>query len=277
MNQTFSINRWGLLLGKHWSENRKKYTLGMVAIASLLALWYGFMILVGPGVQADVQAPTYFVGLFVIGCIFASLLFADLSDKPKGISYLSVPASHLEKLLCNLLFGVIVFFIVYLVIFYLITMPMLALSNAVKAAKWKSNELNYPFSKEELINVFSFGKSRGEDFFYYLHLAFFAVQSAFILGSVYFTRFSFIKTIISLLVVWLLLFLFVAKVLNPLMPDGNYFNGITSWSLGHGEESGYKIVMLPAWVDSTLLFLFKFTLAPLFWITTYFRLKEKEI
>lgn len=277
MNQTFSMNRWGLLLGKHWSENRKKYTLGMVAIASLLALWYGFMILVGPGVQADVQAPTYFVGLFVIGCIFASLLFADLSDKPKGISYLSVPASHLEKLLCNLLFGVIVFFIVYLVIFYLITMPMLALSNAVKAAKWKSNELNYPFSKEELINVFSFGKSRGEDFFYYLHLAFFAVQSAFILGSVYFTRFSFIKTIISLLVVWLLLFLFVAKVLNPLMPDGNYFNGITSWSLGHGEESGYKIVMLPAWVDSTLLFLFKFTLAPLFWITTYFRLKEKEI
>lgn len=277
MNQTFSMNRWGLLLGKHWSENRKKYTLGMVAIASLLALWYGFMILVGPGVQADVQAPTYFVGLFVIGCIFASLLFADLSDKPKGISYLSVPASHLEKLLCNLLFGVIVFFIVYLVIFYLITMPMLALSNAVKAAKWKSNGLNYPFSKEELINVFSFGKSRGEDFFYYLHLAFFAVQSAFILGSVYFTRFSFIKTIISLLVVWLLLFLFVAKVLNPLMPDGNYFNGITSWSLGHGEESGYKIVMLPAWVDSTLLFLFKFTLAPLFWITTYFRLKEKEI
>lgn len=277
MNQTFSMNRWGLLLGKHWSENRKKYTLGMVAIASLLALWYGFMILVGQGVQADVQAPTYFVGLFVIGCIFASLLFADLSDKPKGISYLSVPASHLEKLLCNLLFGVVLFFIVYLVIFYLITTPMLALSNAVKEAKWKADGLNYPFSKEELINVFSFGKSRGGDFFYYLHLAFFAVQSAFILGSVYFARFSFIKTIISLLVVWLLLFLFVAKVLDPLMPDGNYFNGITSWSLGHGEEGGYKIVMLPAWVDSTLLFLFKFTLAPLFWITTYFRLKEKEI
>ena len=277
MNQSFSINRWGLLMGKHWSENRKKYSLGVIAIASLMTLWYGFMLMVGPGVEEDVQSPTYFVGLFVIGCIYASLLFADLADRPKGISYLTVPASHLEKLLCNLFFGILVFFVVYLAVFYIITMPMLAITNTIREEKWKAAGAAYPFVKSKLVNVFYFGKGNGEDLFYGLHLLYFAVQSAFILGSVYFSRFSFIKTVISVLVIWLLLFLFVAKVLHPLMPEGSYFNGLTNWSLMNEGSGPNKVVMLPKWVGTTLEYVFNFGFAPLFWITTYFRLKEKEI
>jgi hypothetical protein len=277
MNQNFSFNRWGLLLGKHWSENRKKYTLGIIAIASLIALWYGFMMLVGPGMQEEVQAPTYFVGLFVIGCIYASLLFADLADRPKGISYLSVPASHLEKVLCNLFFGVVLFFLAYLAIFYLVTTPMLSLYNALQEAKWKSSGSTVPFVKTTLVNVFFFGKSNGGDMFYYLHLLYVALQAAFILGSVYFVRFSFIKTVIAVLVVWLLLFLFVAKVLVPLMPEGSYLNGLTNWSFTNDGKESYKLIRLPNWVDLTISSLFQFAFAPLFWVVTYFRLKEKEI
>ncbi len=277
MNQSFSINRWGLLMGKHWSENRKKYTLGIIAIAALMILWYGFMIIVGPGLDKEVQGPTYFVGLFVIGCIYASLLFADLADRPKGISYLSVPASHLEKVVCNLFFGVIIFFLLYFAIFYIVTTPMLAISNAVREAKWKTAGAGYPFVKYELINVFSFGKGNGEDMFYGLHLVYFAVQSAFTLGSVYFTRFSFIKTVIAVLIMWLFLFLFVAKVLVPMMPEGNYFNGLTNWSLLNEGSQPNKVIMLPKWVDTAVETLLKYGFAPLLWVVTYFRLKEKEI
>lgn len=277
MNQSFSINRWGLLMGKHWSENRKKYTLGIGAIASLMLLWYGFMIIVGPGVDEDVQGPTYFVGLFVIGCIYASLLFADLADKPKGISYLSVPASHLEKVLCNLFFGVIIFFVLYLAIFYIVTPPMMAISNAVREARFKAEGSASPFIKAQLVNVFHFGRGNGEDMYYLIHLVFFAVQSTFILGSVYFSRFSFIKTVIAVLLVWLFFFLFLAKVLTPMMPDGNYFNGLTSWSLMNNGDGPNKVIMLPKWIGSATTFLLKFGFAQLFWVVTYFRLKEKEI
>lgn len=279
MNQSFSFNRWGLLVGKHWSENRKKYTLGTIAIASLMTLWYGFMIIVDVrhGLGEDIQGSAYFVGLFLIGCIYASLLFAELADKPKGISYLSIPASHLEKVLCNLFFGVVLFFVVYVLLFYIITTPMLALSNAVREAKMKADGGNYPFIKNNLVNVFAYGKSRGEDFYYYLHLAFFAVQATFILGSVYFTRFSFIKTVISVLVVWLLFFLLVAKVLTGILPEGNYFNGMTNWTVWTGGDQSNKVIMLPGWVGNICLFLFKFAFAPIFYVTTYFRLKEKEI
>jgi hypothetical protein len=113
--------------------------------------------------------------------------------------------------------------------------------------------------------------------YYGMHLAYFAVQSAFILGSVYFTRFSFIKTVISVLIIWLLLFLFVAKVLVPMMPEGSYFNGLTNWSLMNDGSSPNKVIMLPKWVDTSVEWLLMYGFAPLFWVVTYFRLKEKEI
>jgi hypothetical protein len=113
--------------------------------------------------------------------------------------------------------------------------------------------------------------------FYYLHLLYVALQAAFILGSVYFVRFSFIKTVIAVLVVWLLLFLFVAKVLVPLMPEGSYLNGLTNWSFTNDGKESYKLIRLPNWVDLTISSLFQFAFAPLFWVVTYFRLKEKEI
>lgn len=280
MNQTFSFSRWWLLTGKHWSENRKKYTLSIIAIASLMILWYGFVIIISPNnaLQKDMQTSTYYAGLFIIGCIYASLLFAELADKPKGINYLVVPASHLEKLLCNLFFGVILFFVLYFIIFYVVTVPMLSLSNVVREVHWKGIYPNQNFKPETIVNVFvAEGSRRGENPFYYLHLGYVAVQACFILGSVYFTRFSFIKTVISVLLLWLFFFVFMAKGLTSFMPEGNYYNGLTNWSIWTGGSSTNKVIMLPKWVDSTCMFLFKFAFAPVFWVTAYFRLKEKEI
>ena len=280
MNQTFSLNRWGLLAGKHWSENRKKYVLSIVAIASLMILWYGFVIIINPesALQKDMQSSTYYVGLFIIGCIYASLLFTELSDKPKGINYLTVPASHLEKLLCNLLFGVIIFFVLYLLLFYAVTMPMLSLSNTVREMHWKEIYPDQSFKPETITNVFvAEGARKGANPFYYLQLGYIAVQACFVLGSVYFTRFSFIKTVISVLLVWLFFFLFMAKGLTSFMPQGNYYNGLTNWSIWDDGNTTNKVIMLPKWVDTTCSFLFKFGFAPVFWVATYFRLKEKEI
>ena len=38
-----------------------------------------------------------------------------------------------------------------------------------------------------------------------------------------------------------------------------------------------KIIHLPEWINSIVLFLLKYAFAPIFWVVTYFRLKEKEI
>ena len=44
-----------------------------------------------------------------------------------------------------------------------------------------------------------------------------------------------------------------------------------------GNYESAKLVALPEWIDDTLIFILKFAFAPIFWIVTYFRFKEKEV
>jgi hypothetical protein len=283
MNQSFDFSRWWLLVAKHWYENQRKYTLSLLAIAGLLLAWFAFIIFINPFEPIDpgMQFGTYYFGLILLGCLYASLLFADLASRSKGINYLSVPASHLEKLLCALLYGVIIFFVVYTVIFYVVEVPMIKVSNVVAHAHWK--KLLYRsgnFHEGEVINVFIMpNRPAGvPNIFFYFLLAYFAIQAAFILGSVYFPKFSFIKTVISLTLVCAFLAFLVGQVFHSMMPSGNFYHGITSYNFFTNDEyANGKIVQLPGWTNSVLEFIIQYAFAPIFWITTYFRLKEKEI
>jgi hypothetical protein len=284
MNQVFSFNRCLLLIVKHWSENRKKYLLGMLAITGLILFWFGFYITMEPyqPMGDSVQFSTYYVGLFIVGCLYASTLFADLSSKSRGTNYLSVPASQLEKTVCTLLYGVLIFFVFYTLLFYVADFIMVKVGNAVAYTYWQKNHGGSAsgFEPQQVISVFwaNQGINHGDfNLLFYFLLAYFAIQSAYLLGSVYFTRFSFIKTTVGLLFVWLLLIVFVGKVLNSFMPSGSFHDGITSYRLYSGSDNSDKIIRLPEWINTVLLFLLKYAFAPIFWVATYFRLKEKEI
>jgi len=61
------------------------------------------------------------------------------------------------------------------------------------------------------------------------------------------------------------------------MPDGNFYNGFTSYRLYDGGMDGERIIRVPEWIDTGLLFLLRYAFAPVFWVVTYFRVKEKEI
>ena len=284
MNQVFDFNRWWLLTGKHWSENRKKYLLSLGAIAGLLTVWYTWAMIISSDtrVPLDMQAYTYYVGLFGVGCLYASLLFSELASGPRAMNFLAVPASHFEKLLVYLLFGVLIFFVAYTAIFYIIDFSMVNIGNAIEKGKWDGNShtAGEVFSPEKVLNVFvNPDKSipNQDNPFYYLLLCYFAVQSAFILGSIYFPKFSLIKTVIAGALVLLFFTFLIGQVLIDTMPRGVQYSSLTSWQLMSEGADAYKLVKLPSWIGEVLIFLIKFALAPIFWITTYFRLKEKEI
>src|SRR5690242_5598289 len=121
MNQFFDTQRWFLLLRKHWGENKRTFILSTIAIGSILLIWYFLFLLMNNFRPLDefTQVVTYFFGLFLGGCLYASLLFADLSTRPKGINFLMLPASSFEKLLSAWVFGVALFFITYTLLFYI--------------------------------------------------------------------------------------------------------------------------------------------------------------
>ncbi|NII27132.1 hypothetical protein HB364_18740 [Pseudoflavitalea sp. X16] len=290
MNQAFDFNRWGLLVRKHWGDNRNKYTLSLIAVASLLLLWYGFLLLVdgrGP-MEREGQIVTYYVGLFLTGSLYASLLFGDLANKPKAINFLSVPASHLEKVLCMALYCVLIYFVCYTVIFYAVDFIMLKVYNAVQLAKWeKAPFLHAPgsvFKPETIANVFyMFDEhphpgSNPLNMLSFILLLFFGVQGAYALGSIYFPAYSFIKTTITLLLLILFFIFLCAKVLSPILPEGGFSGSLTEFNLlGPRQEWGWRVIQLPSWTDDVFFGFFKFVLAPVFWLATYFRLKEKEV
>jgi hypothetical protein len=294
MNQSFDINRWWLLVGKHWSENRKKYTLSLIAMAGLLLVWYVFVLITASyrGINTQIQTGTYYFGLFLAGCFYASILFADLGSKTRGLNYLVTPASQFEKLLCSLFYGVVVFFACYTAIFYVLDTFFVKAANSFEYNHWfKHHAAGDVFVPREVLNVFNMAdRMPGEpNVFFYLLLFYFVLQAAFIYGSVYFPKFSFIKTFIALLLIGLVMAFLCDKIIFRMLPPGSFHHGIASYHLYtvkatasggvmiYGDPVTDKLVSLPLWINDFLLFLAKFAFAPAFWAATYFRLKEKEI
>ncbi|MBO9200918.1 MULTISPECIES: hypothetical protein [Niastella] len=276
MNAVFDLKRWFLYLGKHWNENKRRYLLSLAAIGGLLVLWCSFLMIVNPEnpMGLRIQIVTYYAGLFLTGCLFASTIFNDLSEGPKGIHFLLTPASALEKLLTAIVFGVILFFISYTIVFYAFDVIMLKVANGVMS-NWLEQHHRAPRPPQELLNVFIPDDS-AKEFLFYILLIFFAVQSIFLLGSLYFVKFQYIKTLVSGLIVFLVLVFFVHKVLGSFMPDGSFFEPFRVykiWNTGQGDV----MILLPEWFSSILLFLTKYALAPCLWVVAYFRLKEKEV
>lgn len=281
MNQTFNFHRWWILVTSHWAENRKRYLLALPAMGGLLAAWYFFMLAVdkyGP-LNPFVQYSTYYAGLWFVGCLYASTIFSDLGEKAPGIQYLSVPASHLEKLLCGILFGVVLFFIVYTVIFYLVDIPMVHLANRIILKEhqiWPGTLI--PIGEFEVINIFNFTWAPIPDREYHLILlGYFAVQSAFLLGSVYFARYSFIKTIVGLVLCWFVFILFTEKGLRMFLPDGWSFYNLIEWNNYRINEAQVHLIRLPLWVEKLAIGVIQYSFPFIFWFIAYIRLKEKEV
>ena len=100
MNKTLNINRLGLLLKRYFIENKQR-ELTFWGIATVV-----FMIM------HQSQAVTMF--LFIAGFIFASRTFKIFGFTPGGMHYLLIPATHLEKLVTNILLSTVYYFGMFL-------------------------------------------------------------------------------------------------------------------------------------------------------------------
>jgi hypothetical protein len=293
MSQFLDFRRLYQLLYKNWFENRKAYGLFFLTVAAFFIGWFIFILMIGnPYAFATYnQVTLYFGGLFIAGCLSASFIFGDFVTRPRKIHYHLLPAATLEKLLCVLFYGVLIFFVGYTLIFYVTDYLAIKMANnanygtmmahTAKAIEWKQRfGITEPLSPATPINVFS----RSADLFIFypgdnidLFTAFFPIQSAFILGSVYFNKNSFFKTLAVLLLIWLFFFVLEDKLLFPLLPRNSSTSNVFTASViteNTGNETYYT---LPFWIGRLMTFLMRFGITPAIWLATYYRLKEKEI
>ncbi|HEY0058019.1 MAG TPA: hypothetical protein VGB56_02730 [Flavisolibacter sp.] len=267
MNQFFSFKRFSLLVLKHWADNKRRYSLSVLALTGLLTGWFVLMMLGESGnpMNEEIQRAAYFFFLFAAGAFYASQYFGDLGSKGKGSNFLLVPASSFEKLLCAVLFAVLLFFVAFTAVFYLVDVVMVNIANSYWADSGK-----VPVTNILKATVLEFN----DGWAMRLLLLYIPVQSAFLLGSVYFERYSFIKTIISGFAAFLIVFGLVYLLYSQFDPWQNIPEGALASS---GADPDEYPVPVPAWIGKTYRFIVMYAFAPFFWIVAYYRLKEKQV
>jgi hypothetical protein len=257
MNNAFSFSRLWLLIKKQWFDNVKLYMLSILAVFGLMAIvFFIWTWTSGPNYDEVETYVIFFVGLFITGLIFASITFGALGDRPKGIYWLSVPATHLEKLICGIFYSTILFTTFYFACFYIIQ-PITLIVLEMKPGYSVKRIPHWNEGMKAAMYVF------------------FALQALFLLGSVYFEKYSFIKTALAGLVFFLLFGLYVNFMQRNLIPHNAGMRGLASFAVY--ETKQVKIYKLDQWVEDTWLFLLKYIWVPVFWVAAYFRLREKEI
>jgi len=279
MNQVLNFSRWWLLVCRHWSENRKRYLLAIPAMAALIAAWYGFIYFISDipnPLTEPIQYLTYYAGLFLVGCLFASTIFSELGDTSTGVPYLLLPASTLEKLLCALFFTVVLLFVFYTIAFYIVDIPMVKFINTHRAHHFKPTQQGYISEPSDIVNIFTNLRNFWNAPISVFLLIYLSTQSIFILGSVYFARLAFIKTIVIVLLLIVFFIILINITSGIIVPDD--WNGIQlqKWGQYNGILKS-KAVILPGWMENLLLFLMQYPVPFIFWFITYIRLKEKEV
>ncbi|WP_426327109.1 hypothetical protein [Pedobacter sp. R-06] len=264
MNNTFNINRFGLLLKRQWLDFGKIYLISFGVLIGILALFYSISLTDNSLKNLSSNTLNFRYPLFLItGFLFASIIansyFMHLGQNPKAVINILIPASSTEKFLSAIFYTVIIAIPSYLLCFYVID---LAFVSSVRTTHTLITSYNDYQGKKVVIDnlAYFFSTETVRDFypFYYVPLL---INGVFLLGSIFFKSFHYVKTAISLMafgVLWVASTIFVMKELT----------NNTVWVGNHYWQDEKNIVFLMSLIGILL------TLA--FWFISFIRLKEKE-
>ncbi len=275
MNNTFNIKRFGFLIKRHLLEYGKIHLITLGVVAGAIIAIYGFNYIFNftttsghPSYAGNSLELTFREPLFVfLGIIFISISanqhFVPLGQKPKAIIALTLPASTFEKFLIGILFSVILAIVSYLIIFYLVDLAFVSkLRQIFHGTVETYNNALGKVVKQEIEPTYFFEKSvaSAPKPLYVIPLL---ISSIFLLGSVYFNKFHYVKTMVSLMIffgLWITFLIYATKAFfdNKILikGDGNFIGKYTA-------EWGLTILII--------------IISMIFWTITYIRLREKEV
>jgi magnesium-transporting ATPase (P-type) len=257
-----------LVVRKYWFENSRQFILILLATAAFFVLWMGVHLSFGnPNLlREEIQIAYFFTGLFLAGCLSAGIHFSSLGAKPTAIHYLLTPASSKEKFFCALLFGVLLFFAGYVMVFYAVDSVAVSIANLKFNTHWKIANLLVMDSYE---NRLFDGPYSNLLYFY------FVAQAFFLLASIYFSKNGLFKAIVGVGILWVIV-IFIVMSFFASFPPGVIIKSIGEYSVL--EQSGLlrTIAISPA-VTAIVLIFYKFMITPLLWYCAYLRLEEKHL
>ena len=271
MSDSFDIRRLSSLINRQWISFGKIYIMSLGIAAGIIAAFYGYAIKeFFYNISAD---PSFIAGLLsfrpvvfiFLGLLFVTIIagtyFSDLGQKPKAIFEIMIPASRLEKFITALFFSLIITIASYIVIFMIIDFGFVMYFRKLIASipiQHQDGSSTVIADKVALLSTHDFPKHL--PYFYFLP---FLMSAIFLLGSIAFQNFQYIKTAISLIVyiaVWTisLVYLINALTRNTMsVSDSGFWND---------ELNIFRLILGIGILLTVVL-----------WIVGFLRLKEKEV
>jgi hypothetical protein len=257
MNKIFNPARFGKLFVKHTTEHYKGYLMALAVLIGVMVLGGSFLVyMIDAPLDHNTQSALFLIILLIAGTIYTSTIFADLGEKKKAITYLTLPASHLEKYLVAWLYSFLVFLVIYAISFYLVALFLLNIKHVSGQAEGVINLWQNQFLQMGLIYAF-------------LHaIAFW--------GAICFNKLHFIKTAFVFFIFLGLLILFNKIVLTSMI--GRNVDAAPPFGNLRFQDGGRQVdITLANARDNPMLTFLVLGLTLVIWIAAYYRLKEKQV
>jgi len=267
MNNTFDFGRFSLLVRRQWINFGKVYLMSLGIVVGVFMSFYGYYLyraINNPDeytILGTFQFRPYMfiiLGLSFIS-IVASTYFSNLGDKTKAIFELLIPATHLEKFLSAILYSFLVPTVSFLLLFFCIDFAFVSYVREY-FADFISAQVNGSLGKNHF--EYFYAIKIPSDGIYTLFIPV-LVSAIFLLGSIYFHKFQYIKTAIALVIYWFVYIIAMIKV-KDIVSTGEVLmvSGV--------QEQQDNMLAKGICIIGLILTL-------VFWIIGYYRLKEKEV
>lgn len=253
----FSIKRFLKTISTDLLSNAQNIFLAAGSVCAVLIFILSYYASIGeanhfwPGIYSAV--------FFIAGLVVTGMLFGELSNKSRSFFYLLIPASIIEKFLSKIIIALVFFPVILICLFYIISEAAGVLSTILFESEINTfNPLNSEFLK-------------GVKFFY-------TFSPMFIFGSVYFSGQSLLKTVISIGITTVMLYLIFAIEWKLLFWDHSNFLSISlSKEYMFTQATSRKIYPLFAFTIEAFIFFIEYMFGPLLLILSFIAFKEREV
>ncbi|MBL0136324.1 MAG: hypothetical protein IPP79_21295 [Chitinophagaceae bacterium] len=263
MNATFNSRRFALLVKKTLQE-RQMLFLGLTGL-SLLVTLVTYLFAKAMSDIEDAQNMSFIIGLVGGGSFLASQVFGYFNSNAMGASFMTLPASTLEKWLTGILFAGVLYLAIFLSFYRLMD------TYFVNDYHQNLNpKLPYYKLMMEQVQIFPYDGFVGIKSF----IMFFNFAGAMLLGSLYFNKLSFLKGALVIFCFW-----FGAFFLNWIIAKSmisQMQNAIPYWLVWVDVNKDQGRIELQENLSKTVTILIGVVVPLILWSLTYFRLKEKE-
>lgn len=274
MNQvtdSFSFPRFGKVLKKYISENWRQLAMGAGLVFGAMIIFECLISIVNSEYysseyierfqEGDIiidplwsQVETiFFFMLFILGSVCASMMFSGLGSKEKRIYSIVFPADQLEKYAVRFVIYVLIFPVLYMAAFYVGELVRMGLLTYLV----ESTDSLFIMPMNYIFTILRTGELNTGNIISIV--GFFAVQSAFALGSILFPKGPFVKTFVIVAIICILFFLVVSGTAIMLTPENFRANPLSTRQTE---------IMIMSIFSAIVLFNY---------IMAYYRFKEMEV